>query len=156
MMYTRPMGPPACPSSDERVVLFGLLAETNARLERRLGLALEAGCDLPLAWYEVLLQLHRSPEGRLKMSQVADAIVHSSGGTTRLVDRMEEAGLVERQVCRSDRRAVYVAITASGEERLSGALAVHLDYVERDLVARLDEGERATLAALLAKLNAPV
>lgn len=149
------MGPPACPSSDERVVLFGLLAETNARLERRLGLALEAGADTPLAWYEVLLQLHRSPEGRLKMSQVADAIVHSSGGTTRLVDRMEEAGLVERQVCRSDRRAVYVAITAAGEERLSAALAVHLDYVERDLVARLDDAERATLATLLGKLNAP-
>jgi DNA-binding MarR family transcriptional regulator len=155
MSYDEPMGPPACPSSDERVVLFGLLAETNARLERRLGLALEAACDTPLAWYEVLLQLHRSPEGRLKMSQVADAIVHSSGGTTRLVDRMEESGLVERQVCRSDRRAVYVAITAAGEERLSAALAVHLDYVERDLVARLDDSERATLAALLGKLNAP-
>ena len=135
-------------------MLFGLLAETNARLERRLGLALEAGADTPLAWYEVLLQLHRSPEGRLKMSQVADAIVHSSGGTTRLVDRMEEAGLVERQVCRSDRRAIYVAITAAGEERLSAALAVHLDYVERDLVARLDDAERATLATLLGKLNA--
>jgi DNA-binding MarR family transcriptional regulator len=155
MRYTTPMGSPACPSSDERVVLFGLLAETNARLERRLGLALEAACDLPLAWYEVLLQLHRAPEGRLKMSQVADAIVHSSGGTTRLVDRMEEAGLAERQVCRSDRRAVFVAITAEGEARLTAALAVHLDYVERDLAARLDGAERATLAALLVKLNAP-
>lgn len=146
---------PTCPSSDERVVLFGLLAETNARLERRLGLALEAACDLPLPWYEVLLELHRAPEGRLKMNQVADAIVHSSGGTTRLVDRLEEAGLVERQTCRSDRRAIYVAITPAGQTRLTAALAVHLDYLERDLASRLDGDERATLAALLTKLNAP-
>lgn len=144
-----------CPSSDDRVVLVGLLAETNARLERRLGLALEAGCDLPLAWLEVLLTLHRSPDGRLKMNQVADAIVHSSGGTTRLIDRLEEAGLVERQVCRSDRRAVFVAITADGQARLTAGLGVYLDYVERDLAARLDEAERASLATLLTKLNVP-
>lgn len=155
MRYDSPVDAAACPSSDERVVLFGLLAETNARLERRLGVALEEGCDLPLAWLEVLLRLHRSPDGRLKMNQVADAIVHSSGGTTRLVDRLEEAGLVERQVCRSDRRAVYVAITPAGTERLTTGLGVYLDYLERDLAARLDQGERASLASLLTKLNAP-
>jgi len=100
----------ACPSGDERVVLFGLLLETNARLSRSLGVELEAACDLPLAWFEVLLQLRKVPEGRLKMNQIADAIVHSSGGTTRLIDRIEEAGYVTREHCPSDRRAIYVAI----------------------------------------------
>src|SRR5487761_2256745 len=52
----------ACPSGDERVMLFGLLLETNARLSRRLGLALEAECDLPLAWFEVLVQLRRAED----------------------------------------------------------------------------------------------
>ena len=51
----------ACPSGDERVVLFGLLLETNARLSKSLGVELEAACDLPLAWFEVLLQLRRPP-----------------------------------------------------------------------------------------------
>jgi DNA-binding MarR family transcriptional regulator len=144
----------ACPSGDERVQLFGLLLETNARLSRRLGLRLEETCELPLAWFEVLLQLRTSPDGRLKMNQVADAIVHSTGGTTRLVDRLEEAGLVERQLCPSDRRAIHVAITAQGNAKLDVALDVHLEYLEENLTSRLSETERGELATLLTKLNA--
>jgi DNA-binding MarR family transcriptional regulator len=143
----------ACPSGDERVVLFGLLLETNARLSRSLGVELEAACDLPLAWFEVLLQLRKVPEGRLKMNQIADAIVHSSGGTTRLIDRIEEAGYVTREHCPSDRRAIYVAISANGNQKLDEALNVHLDYLEDNLAKRLDDQERRTLTTLLKKLN---
>jgi DNA-binding MarR family transcriptional regulator len=146
---------PACPSGDEKVLLFGLLLETNARLSRRLGVELEASCDLPLPWFEVLLQLRRAPEGRLKMTQVADAIVHSTGGTTRLVDRLEEAGLVRRQSCPSDRRAIHVEITPAGNERLDEALGVHLRYLDQALAGRLDGAERTALASLLTKLNSP-
>ncbi|MHB1088473.1 MAG: MarR family winged helix-turn-helix transcriptional regulator [Acidimicrobiales bacterium] len=146
--------PGVCPTGDERVVLFGLLLETNARLSKSLGLALEAQCDLPLAWFEVLLQLRKSPDGRLKMAQVADAIVHSTGGTTRLIDRLEEAGLVERQLCPTDRRAIHVAITDLGNQRLDEALSVHLEYLQDTLVSRLSGHERATLTDLLTKLNA--
>ncbi len=146
----------ACPSGDERVVLFGLLAETNARLSRDLATALEAECGLPLAWFDVLLRLRRAEEGRLKMSQMADAIVHSTGGTTRLVDRLEEAGLVVRQNCPNDRRAVYVAITPAGDARLDEALAVHLGFLDRQLAARLSGDERAALRGLLAKLGEPL
>jgi DNA-binding MarR family transcriptional regulator len=143
----------ACPSGDEKVQLFGLLLETNARLSRSLGLELEAECELPLAWFDVLLQLRRSPDGRLKMNEIAEAIVHSSGGTTRLVDRVEEAGLVERQSCPSDRRAIHVAITDAGNAKLDEALTVHLDYLDESLAKQLTEVERATLASLLTKLN---
>jgi DNA-binding MarR family transcriptional regulator len=145
----------ACPSGDEKVQLFGLLLETNARLSRSLGLELEAECDLPLAWFDVLLQLRRSPVGRLKMNEIAEAIVHSSGGTTRLVDRIEEAGLVARQSCPSDRRAIHVAITDAGNAKLDQALTVHLDYLDERLAKQLSEHERATLASLLTKLNSP-
>lgn len=143
----------ACPSSDKRVVLFGLLLETNARLSKSLGLQLEAACGLPLAWFEVLLQLRRSPDGRLKMNQIADAIVHSTGGTTRLIDRLEEAHYVERSLCPNDRRAIHVGITNEGNAKLDEALNVHLDYLDENLVARLSCDERDTLAALLEKLN---
>ncbi|MDE3064298.1 MAG: MarR family transcriptional regulator [Acidobacteriota bacterium] len=146
----------ACPSGDEKVLLFGLLLETNARLSRRLGAELESSCELPLPWFEVLLQLRRAPEGRLKMTQVADAIVHSTGGTTRLVDRLEEAGLVRRRSCPSDRRAIHVEITPEGNARLDAALAVHVRYLDQALAGRLDGAERAALASLLTKLNAPV
>ena len=146
--------PSACPSGDERVKLFGLLLETNARLSRSLGVRLEENCDLPLAWFEVLLQLRQSPEGRLKMNQIADAIVHSTGGTTRLIDRLEEAGLVARQLCPSDRRAIHVAITPLGNAKLDTALDVHLEYLEEHLTARLSDDERCELTTLLTKLNA--
>ncbi len=147
------MLPSACPSGDEKVQLFGLLLETNARLSRSLGLELESTCDLPLAWFDVLLQLRKSPDGRLKMNQIADAIVHSTGGTTRLIDRLEVAGLVERQNCPSDRRAIHVAITEVGNQRLDAALDVHLGYLEENLATRLTKMERGQLADLLTKLN---
>ena len=145
----------ACPSGDEKVQLFGLLLETNARLSRKLGIELESSCELPLAWFDVLLQLRRSPVGRLKMNEIAEAIVHSSGGTTRLVDRIEEAGLVARQSCPSDRRAIHVAITDAGNAKLDQALNVHLEYLDDSLAKQLTEIERATLTTLLTKLNSP-
>lgn len=144
---------PACPSSDERVQLFALLLETNARLSRSLGIQLEESCELPLAWFDVLLQLRKSPDGRLKMNEIADAIVHSTGGTTRLIDRLESAGLVERQLCPSDRRAIHVAITDAGNAKLDEAFDVHLVYLEEHLTARLNCDERTTLTELLTKLN---
>ncbi len=143
----------ACPSGDERVKLFGLLQEVNARLARSLSATLEQGCAMPLAWFEVLVRLRQSSEGRLKMNQVADAIVHSTGGTTRLIDRLEEAGLVERQLCPSDRRAIHVAITDEGQARLDQAFAVHLEFLDRTLCERLDAEERERLGDLLAKLS---
>ncbi|HUY16281.1 MAG TPA: MarR family transcriptional regulator [Acidimicrobiales bacterium] len=144
----------ACPSGDEKVILFGLLLETNARLTKQLGAALEESCQLPLAWFEVLLQLRQSADGRLKMSQMADAIVHSTGGTTRLVDRLEDAGFVRREHCPSDRRSVFVGITDPGNAKLDEALDVHLRCLNERLGARLDAHERETLAELLTKLNA--
>ena len=108
---------------------------------------------MPLAWFEVLLQLRREPEGRLRMTEVADAIVHSTGGTTRLIDRLEEARLVERQLCPSDRRAIHVAITAEGNRRLDEALGVHMDYLDEFMSQRLSCDERSQLTDLLSKLN---
>lgn len=143
-----------CPSSDERVTLFALLLDTNARLSRSFAVRLEESCELPLAWFEVLLQLRRAPEGTLKMNEIAEAIVHSTGGTTRLIDRLEESGLVERQLCPTDRRAIHVAITPEGNLKLDEALQVHMDYLEEHLSSRLTCQERGELTVLLSKLNA--
>lgn len=158
MRYTSDMTIQAsgCPSGDEKVQLFGLLLETNARLSRSLGLELESSCDLPLPWFDVLLQLRRSPSGLLKMNEIADAIVHSTGGTTRLIDRLEEAGFVERRNCPSDRRAIHVAITDKGNAKLDEALNVHLGYLDHNVATRLSSDERRTLAELLTKLNRPL
>jgi DNA-binding MarR family transcriptional regulator len=114
--------------------------------------ALESSCQLPLAWFEVLLQLRRSADGRLKMSEMANAIFHSTGGTTRLVDRLEEAGLVRRENCPSDRRAIFVAITELGGAKLDAALGVHLGFLDDLMGTRLSTSERDELSNLLSKL----
>jgi DNA-binding MarR family transcriptional regulator len=136
------------------VALFGLLFETNARMSREIGAELEAKCQLPLAWFDVLLQLHHNENGRLKMNQIADAIVHSTGGTTRLIDRLEQSRYVRREHCASDRRAIWVAITEEGSAKLDEALSVHLRYLDDNLATRLDDAERGVLTGLLTKLNA--
>jgi DNA-binding MarR family transcriptional regulator len=134
------------------VKLFGLLLETNAKMAKSLSHRLELDCDVPLAWFEVLLRLRQSDDGRLKMNEIADAIVHSSGGTTRLIDRLETAGLVERQHCPTDRRAIHVQITELGNAKFDEAMQVHLSYLNCEVISKLSETERTTLAAILAKL----
>ena len=141
-----------CPT-DERVALFGLLLETNARLERQLGAALEDAMGLPLPWFEVLLRVHRAEGGYLSMSALAAQTVYSSGGTTRLVDRIEAQGLVERGTCPSDRRAVHVRLTPSGERTLLEAFEVHARHLDELVTSKLTEEERHDLESALRKLN---
>lgn len=143
----------ACPSNDRRVALFGLLLETNARLERQLGAALEGAMGLPLSWFEVLLRLDRSEAGYLSMSELASQTVYSTGGTTRLVDRIEAQGLVERGMCPSDRRGVNVRLTDAGRATLSRALDAHAGHLDTYVTSKLTEGERDALESALRKLN---
>ena len=140
-------------ASDERIVLMGLLTEVDSRLRRSLGSALEEDCGLPLLWFEVLIRIIRSPEGRLRMSEVADQTVHTSGGTTRLVDRIEEAGLVRRVACPSDRRATFVEMTEQGERALGRATEIHLEHLEEELTGRLSAEERQVMITALTRLN---
>lgn len=146
---------PACPSvvDDERITLMGLLVESHARLTRVLGDELEAACGLPLTWYDVMIRLGRSPAGHLTMSQLAGEVSLTSGGITRLVDRMVAAGYLERSGCPTDRRSVYVALTPEGSRKLEEATAEHLRGLDRHLLAPLDEADRVSLAAALRKLR---
>jgi MarR family transcriptional regulator, 2-MHQ and catechol-resistance regulon repressor len=138
---------------DERITLMGLLLETHAKLTRVLSAELEHSCGLPLTWFDVLIRLGRSPEQRLRMSQLAAQVSLTTGGVTRLVDRIAEAGYVERQSCPSDRRSTYVALTAAGTEKLHEATTAHLEDLERHLLEPLDADERLALAATLRKLR---
>jgi DNA-binding MarR family transcriptional regulator len=138
---------------DERLTLIGLLIDVHHQLTRTLGDELEAACGLPLSWYDVLIRLGRSPEGHLTMSRLAAEVSFTSGGITRLVDRIAEAGYVERASCPTDRRSVHVQLTAAGCEVLRRATALNLEGVQRHLIDRLDAADRAALDAALRKLR---
>lgn len=140
---------------DERVQLFGQLLNATLRLERRLGQDLEDACDLPHPWFEVLLRLVRAPGRRITIGDLGRQVLLTSGGITRLVDRMATAGLVARRPCASDRRVQYVQPTSEGVRRLRAALAVQAANVEEHLTGHLTDAEVATLSRLLDKITPP-
>jgi DNA-binding MarR family transcriptional regulator len=137
---------------DERLELMGLLVRSHRRLSYVLGQELERACGIPLLWFDVLIHVGGAPEGRLTMSKLSGDIALTTGGVTRLVDRMVESGLVARQNCPSDRRSVHVILTPKGQVTLKEAIAEHINGIDRHLMAPLTEAERAALGAILSKL----
>jgi DNA-binding MarR family transcriptional regulator len=123
----------------------------HARVTRQLESDLVEERRLPLASYDVLVQLVEAPEHRLRMSELAERVLLSRSGLTRLVDRLEREGLVRREACDSDARGLFTVLTDDGLRRLRGATPVHLRGISDYAVGRLDEDEAATLAELLGK-----
>lgn len=137
------------------VELMELLSESYSRITRLINFELERECSMPLSWFEVLVHLENANADRLTMTQLASQISLTSGGVTRLVDRIAEAGFVERQNCPSDRRSVYVAITQKGKETLEGASMVYSSAVDRYLTTRLGRDECERMSTALRKLSVP-
>lgn len=127
------------------IEVFGLLLEAHGRLVAHLDRELVEGSGVPLQTFEVLIRLARTPGESLTAGELARAIALSSGGATRLVDRLEAAGLVARAADVGDRRVVRVGLTAEGRAALFAALPVHLEGLERHLAGPLAPGELVAL-----------
>ncbi len=123
--------------SDERLTVMGLLAESWAGLTAKATAQLREH-DLGDVGFEVLLRLGRSPEGALRMSDLTAQTSLTFSGITRVVDRLEGSGLVERRSCSFDRRITYAALTDEGRARLEASLPGHLAIIEEWLTGRLD------------------
>ena len=137
---------------DERLHLMGLVVRSHRLLTDRLGRELEQDVGIPLVFFDVLINVGAAPEGRVTMSRLSTDVALTTGGVTRLVDRMVDAGLVERQACPSDRRSIHVVLTAEGDDVLNRAIAAHIEGIDRHLMAHLDDKERAALASALTKI----
>lgn len=125
----------------------------HASLTDLLGRELLESTGLPLAWYDVLIQLADAPDGRLRMQDLAAAIVLSKSGLTRLVDRLERSGLVDRATCPSDRRGTFAQLTPAGRRALDAARPVHLAGVARHFAAHLEPADMAALGAAVSALR---
>ena len=132
-------------SADELAAWRGFL-RVHSELTQRLDAELRETHDLPLTSYEVLLFLNDSPEGALRMSQLADRVLLSRSGLTRLVDRLQKRGLVARADSPDDGRGCLAKITAEGRERFAAARGTHLAGVRRLFLERLSADERRVLA----------
>jgi DNA-binding MarR family transcriptional regulator len=132
--------------NDEELAAWRGLFRSHARLTRALDVDLVSAHGLPLTSYEVLLYLANSPDGRLRMSELADSVLLSRSGLTRLVDRLERQGLLRRESCASDRRGAYAAITERGRALFDRARVTHLEGVRRRFLDHLTEEDLRFLA----------
>ena len=121
----------------------------HARVARRLEADLIARSDLPLAEFDVLMQLSLAESQRLRMNELANRVVLSRAGITRLVDRLVADGLVARTKCASDARGAYAVMTDRGQARLDQARPGHFAAVRRYFLEALTRPEMESLADLL-------
>jgi DNA-binding MarR family transcriptional regulator len=142
----------ACGTGEDRLAPWRLFLQAHSALVDRLEHELRAQEDLPLTWYEVLLHLAAAPDGRLRMSELASSLLLSKSGVTRLIDRMEAAGLVARGTCSSDRRGAFAMLTDRGREVRDRAAPVHLRGVDEHFLSRLTPAEVAALTTALTKV----
>ena len=124
-------------TDDERITAYGLFLEAFTAVTALVERELEAAAGISGHEFGVLLRLHRTPEHHLRMSDLADGAGLSTSGMTRLVDRLEAAGYVERTACPVDRRGLEALLTDKGRELVERVLPAHLESIERHVTGPL-------------------
>jgi DNA-binding MarR family transcriptional regulator len=131
---------------------MGLFAEAftgvAAKLTAQLGTLGLAGAE-----WEALIRLARSPNARLRMTDLTAQTSLTSSGITRVVDRLVDRGLVAREACPTDRRSTFAVITTAGQQLVSSALPGHLELVEKWLLGPLDAKQRRALEEALRRVR---
>jgi DNA-binding MarR family transcriptional regulator len=122
------------------------MLRVHSALVKSLDAQLAAAHDLPLSSYEVLITLEPAPGHKLRMSELADSVLLSRSGMTRLVDRLERDGLLERDHCTADGRGCFAVLTGKGLEALTEARRTHLGGVRDRFLSQFADDELRLLA----------
>ena len=149
-----PAGGAPAQAEDAVVDAWRGLLVAHSRLVPAVEADLRAAGQVPLSWYDVLLELNAAPDRRLRMSELGQRTVLSRTRVSRVVDELAAAGLAERQPDRADGRSSFAALTPAGREALRRAWPVYRQAIHRQLTARLTPQQSRELAALLAQLIA--
>jgi DNA-binding MarR family transcriptional regulator len=134
------------------VTVFARLLRSYQALRRSLEVRLLADHGLTISDFETLLHLSREPEGRLRRVDLAERLLLTPSGVTRLLEGLDRCGLVEKATCASDARVVYAVLTPAGRDRVEQAWAGHAEAIGELLGSRLDADELESLGSLLARL----
>ena len=137
----------------ERLRAWRLYFESALALQDILDAELERDASIPLRWYDALVHLEETPDG-LRMNELAERILYSKSGFTRVVDRMEEAGLVQRVRPENDRRSILVILTDQGHTTMERARRHHRHGIEQHFSRHLADTDIKALTRALEKLNA--
>jgi DNA-binding MarR family transcriptional regulator len=146
--------PPSAQPTDSHVLAWARLVKASQRVLGAVESDLKAAGFPPLGWYDVLLELRRAEDGRLRPIEIEGRLLIAQHNVSRLIDRLEKAGHVAREPCEEDGRGQMVAITEAGRALVKSMWPVYAAAIERHVGAKLDEDEAARLAALLARLLA--
>src|SRR4051794_10273299 len=149
------VGPSLSSPSAERLRAWRLYVESALALVDVLHAELERDAGIPLRWYDALIHLEETPEG-LRMNELAERILYSKSGFTRVVDRLEEAGLVQRVRPDSDRRSILVVLTDQGRTTMEHARRHHRHAIEQHFSQHLSDSDIKALTRALEKLSAHV
>ena len=134
---------------DPAVAAWRGLLVAHSRLVPAVEANLRAAGQVPLSWYDVLLELNAAPDRRLRMSELGQRAVLSRTRVSRVVDELAAAGLAERQPDQADGRSSFAVLTARGEDALRRAWPVYRQAIHRHLGAGLTAEQCRELAALL-------
>jgi DNA-binding MarR family transcriptional regulator len=132
---------------------FVSLLRAHAHATRALNAQLTADHGLTISDYEVLIRLSRAPDRRMRRVDLAEQVLLTASGITRLLDGLERSGYVARAACDADRRVVYAVLTDEGLAKLRAASASHVAQIEEYFAARYDDAELAELTALLTRID---
>jgi len=135
----------------DQLKAWRLFLESHAALTRKLERELIEEHDLPLTWYDVLVQLEEAG-GSLRMHELADRLLLSRSATTRFVERLETRDLIERRACPEDRRGTHVVLTEGGKEVLRSAAPIHLAGIAMHFADQLSSSDIQALKRALNKL----
>lgn len=141
---------------DERLMAWRLFLESYRRVLDTLDAELQSERGLSLTRYDVLVQLFSAPDHRLRMNQLASRILLSKSGLTRLIDRMEAEGLVERASSPNDRRGSFAVLTPRGEQVFREAAPIHVDGIHKHFASHLSATEARILAKAFEKIRGPL
>jgi DNA-binding MarR family transcriptional regulator len=130
---------------DPRIEPWRAFLQAHARVTRRLDEELRAEHDLSLAEYDALLSIAEAPDRRIRMRQLADRVILSKSGVTRLIDRLVLDGLVQRDACLSDARGAVAVLTTAGLDRLRRASRTHLRGIDEHFLAALGDDDLSVI-----------
>jgi DNA-binding MarR family transcriptional regulator len=139
--------------SDQALSAWVGLLRGHAALTRALNADLVTDHGLTLSDYEVLLRLSRAPERKMRRVDLAEQVLLTASGITRLLDGLQASGYVDKAACSSDARVTYAVLTGAGHEKLRSAAEVHVAGIHAMFAERYSDDEMATLAELLSRLD---
>ena len=152
--HRTPKGPVKTERPDAcRTAAWMALLDAHSRLTSRLEAELQRGHGISLAEYEVLYRLSDAPDQRLRLNELTSHTRMTKSGVSRLVDRMQQSGLISTERCPSDRRGAFAVLSPDGRAVFRRAAALHLRGVQDHFGRHLDDNEAAALRTTLERVR---